>query len=218
VQLSVGANRARAVSGAQVSIGATVAEDVNGVQLALVNVGRRVSGLQLGLVNVADSSTASVGLFNFISDGIHDAGGEFSEVGASAMARLGGRRVYTILSVGASNEHASGVPVLKVGFSGTLLAGLGVGIHTQLGSWSVDPELLLRHLFITDTEGPHLLTTFRVALGVPLAGNLRLIFGPSFNAFFDFHSKFPDFGYGWTIATHGYPVKVWPGAFAGIRF
>ena len=122
------------------------------MQLALVNVGRRVSGLQLGLVNVADSSSASVGLLNFISDGIHDAGGEFSEVGASALARLGGRRIYTILSLGASNEHASGVPVLKVGFSGTLLIGLGLGVHTQLGSWSIDPEILARKLFLTDAE------------------------------------------------------------------
>jgi hypothetical protein len=218
VQIAVGANRARTVSGTQVSIAANVAEDVNGVQLALVNVGRRVSGLQLGLVNVADSSSASVGLLNFISDGIHDAGGEFSEVGASALARLGGRRIYTILSLGASNEHASGVPVLKVGFSGTLLIGLGLGVHTQLGSWSIDPEILARKLFLTDAEGNNLLTTFRLALGVPLAGNLRFVFGPSFNAFFDFHNKFPQFGYGWTISTRGYPVKLWPGAFAGIRF
>jgi hypothetical protein len=218
VQIAGGANRARTVSGTQVSIAANVAEDVNGVQLGLVNVGRRVSGLQLGLVNVAESSSASIGLLNFISDGIHDAGGEFSEVGPSALARLGGRRVYTILSLGASNEHASGVPVLKVGFSGTLLAGLGLGVHTQLGSWSIDPEILARKLFFTDAEGNNLLTTFRLALGVPLAGNLRFVFGPSFNAFFDFHNKFPQFGYGWTISTHGYPVKLWPGAFAGIRF
>src|SRR5262252_10577540 len=182
VQIAVGANRARTVSGVQLSGAANVAEDVNGMQLALVNVGRRVSGLQLGLVNVADSSSASVGLLNFISDGIHDAGGEFSEVGSSAVARLGGRRVYTILSLGSSNEHASGVPVLKVGFSGTLLAGLGLGLHAQLGSWSVDPELLARRLFLTDAEGAHLLTTFRVALAAPLAGNLRFVFGPSFNA------------------------------------
>src|SRR5262249_7339021 len=215
VQIAGAANRARNVSGTQVSIGANVAEDVRGVQLALVNVGRRVSGLQLGLVNVADSSSASVGLINFISDGIHDAAGEFSEVGASAVGRLGGRRVYTILSLGASNEHASGVPILRVGFSGTLLAGLGLGVHTQIGSWSVDPEVLARKLYFTDAEGSHVLTTFRVALGAPLAGKLRLVFGPSFNAFFDFDNKFPQFGYGWTISTHGHSVKLWPGAFAG---
>jgi hypothetical protein len=218
VQIAVGANRARTVSGVQVSVAANVAEDVNGVQIAMVNVGRRVSGLQLGLVNVADSSSASVGLLNFISDGILDAGGEFSEVGASAVARLGGRRVYTILSLGASNEHASGVPVLKVGFHGTLLAGLGLGIHAQIGTWSADTEVLARRLYITDAEGRHLLTTARLALGVQLAGNLRLVFGPSFNAFFDFDNKFPHFGYGWTISTHGYHIKLWPGAFVGIRF
>jgi len=218
VQIAGAANRARTVEGVQVSIAANVAEDVSGVQLALVNVGRRVSGLQLGLVNVADSSSASVGLLNFISDGILDAGGEFSEVGASAIARLGGRRVYTILSLGASNEHASGIPVLKVGFSGTLLAGLGLGIHAQIGTWSVDTELLARRLYNTDAAGRHVLATARVALGVPLAGNLRLVFGPSFNAFFDLDNKFPHFGYGWTISTHGYHIKLWPGAFAGIRF
>jgi len=218
VQIAVGANRARTVSGTQVAVGANVAEDVNGVQLALVNVGRRVSGLQLGLVNVADSSSASIGLLNFIGDGILDAGGEFSELGASAVLRLGGRRVYTVLSLGESNENASGVPILKVGFSGTLLLGLGLGIHAQIGSWSADTELLARKLYNTDHEGRHVLTTVRLALGVPLAGKLRLVFGPSFNAFFDLDNKFPHFGYGWTISSHGHTVKLWPGAFAGIRF
>jgi len=219
VQIAGLANRARAVSGVQVSTFANVAEDVSGMQLSLVNVGGRVSGLQLGLVNVAESSTASVGLLNFISGGIHDAGGELSELGASAMARLGGRRVYTILSLGATNEYASHVKFpVGIASHGTLLIGLGLGIHAQIGSWSVDTEVLARRLYNTDADGGHLLTTLRLPLGVPLAGNLRLVFGPSFNAFFDFDNKFPNFGYGWTISTHGYPIKLWPGAFVGIRF
>jgi hypothetical protein len=55
-------------------------------------------------------------------------------------------------------------------------------------------------------------------LGVPLTGNLRLVFGPSFNGFFDFDQKFPKFAYGWKIALGSTDLKVWPGVFVGIRF
>jgi hypothetical protein len=216
-QLAILANRARAVSGAQVSIAANVAEDVRGLQLGVVNLGRKVSGLQLGLINVADSSSASVGLLNFISDGIHDVAGEYSELGASLMARLGGRRVYTVLSLGQSWERAS-VPGVQFGSRPALMVGLGLGLHQQIGKWSVDTEALARHMFYTEADGAHLLTTARVSLGVPLIGNLQLVFGPSFNAFFDFDKKYPHFGYGWTNTRPRHVLKMWPGAFVGIRF
>lgn len=217
VQLAAAANRARGVSGVQLAAAANVAEDVTGLQLGLVNVGRRVSGLQLGLVNVADSSSASVGLINFISDGIHDVAGEYSELGASFVVRLGGRRVYTLLSLGESSHRAT-VPAVKLGSSWILMAGLGLGLHAQVRSWSIDTEALARRMYFGEAEGAHLLSTLRVALGAPLSGNLRLVFGPSFNVFFDFDNQYPDFGYGWTIARHAYRMKVWPGAFVGIRF
>src|SRR5262249_55136760 len=112
LQLGGAANRARDVSGVQLAGAANVAENVAGVQLGLVNVGRRVSGLQLGLVNVADSSSASVGLVNVISDGIHDVAGEYSELGAAFVVRLGGRRMYTLLTLGSTDGRAA-VPGLK---------------------------------------------------------------------------------------------------------
>src|SRR5262249_47600477 len=143
--------------------------------------------------------------------------GEYSELGASFVGRLGGRHVYTLISLGWSSEHAV-LPAVQFGSKGSLMVGLGLGLHMQVGSWSIDPEMLFRHMFFTDAEGAHLLTTLRVALAAPLSGNVRFVFGPSFNAFFDFDNQFPRFAYGWTISTHGYSVKLWPGAFAGIRF
>lgn len=217
LQLAAGANHARGVSGVQLAAAANIAEDVGGVQLGLVNVGRRVSGLQLGLVNVADSSSASVGLLNFISDGIHDVAGQYSELGPSLVVRLGGRRLYTVLSLGETNHSA--IPAVEIGKTGALLVGLGFGIHAQVHSWSVDTEALASRTYGGEREGPHLLSTFRVVLGAPLAGNIRFVFGPSANAFFDFENKIRRFGYGWSISLGGDTrVKLWPGAFAGIRF
>jgi hypothetical protein len=156
-----------------------------------------------------------VGLLNFIGDGIHDVAGEYSELGAAFVARLGGRRVYTLLSLGEAYER--GITGLRIG-GGAVMVGLGLGLHTQVGSWSVDTEVFGRRMYFTDVYGAHLLATFRLALGVPLTGNLRLVFGPSFNGFFDFDQKFPKFAYGWKIALGSTDLKVWPGAFIGIRF
>src|SRR5262249_5331749 len=216
MQLALAANRARVVSGLQLAAAANLADDVHGVQFGLVNVGRRVSGLQFGLVNVADSSSASVGLFNFISDGIHDVAGQYSELGPSLVLRLGGQRVYTVISVGETNY--STVPGVSLGKSGILLIGLGLGIHSQIRTWSIDNEALASRGY-GGPEGAHLLTTYRLVLGAPLAGNVRFVFGPSVNALFDFDNKLRRLGYGWSLSLGGNTqLKLWPGAFAGIRF
>jgi hypothetical protein len=225
VQTSVGANHAGSVTGVQASVAANVADDVSGLQLGLVNIGKRVSGVQLGLVNIADSSSASIGLVNFITDGIHDLGGEVSELGEGLVGRIGGRRVYTLFFLGGTDER--GGPDLHLGVGGTPIFGLGVGFHFKFGDWSVDPEFLGRHMLATMAENGnpriaiwenHILATARVAFGVPLFGRLQFVFGPTFNTLFDYDKAFSQYAYGWTIVHPGYQMKLWPGAFAGIRF
>jgi hypothetical protein len=208
------------LSGVQISTAANVADDVSGVQIGLVNVGRHVHGLQLGLINVAQSSSGSIGLFNFISDGIHDVAAEYNELGPGLVGRLGGRHVYTLLFVGSTSEK--GVAGGHLGVGGTLTYGAGLGFHTSAGAWPLDVEVVTRRLLGTQVQdgdvSNHMLNTLRVSSAIPLTEKLQLVFGPSFNAFFDFDKKFPDFAYGWTITHPGYRLRLWPGAFAAIRY
>ena len=122
VQASSGLNVARDLAGVQAAP-VNVADHLDGVQAGLVNVGRDVDGLQLGLVNIAKTSDVSIGLLNFIGDGLHRVDIWTSESAvASAAVKFGSKNVYTLLGVGWLNASQS-----------WWTYGAGLGVHLPAG-------------------------------------------------------------------------------------
>jgi len=100
LQASAGVNLAMDVVGVQMAP-LNVSGDLEGLQLGVVNVGRDVKGVQLGVVNVARKSDISIGVLNFIGNGLHrvDLYTSESAIGTAAI-KFGSRHLYTLIGAG----------------------------------------------------------------------------------------------------------------------
>jgi hypothetical protein len=202
------------VRGLQLSLGANVAGDVTGAQIGLVNVGRHVRGLQLGLVNISRSiDGVPVGLVNVVRDGRRGLDLWASDTAPlNAGVHLGSRMFYTLLAAGVDpGRHGTRV-----------LAGVGGGIHLDLTTGlSLDlDEVVWLASPATGGDAPdaariHVKT--RLVAGVRTADHVSLLAG--ITASLTLGVRQPDARGGEMVddAMNGIAPRLAPGFVLGIR-
>jgi len=182
------------VSGAQMAgVANLAAGDVEGLQMAGVyNQARRVEGLQIGLVNVADDieDGLQLGLVNIARNGVSGVVGywepDSDELGFAW--QNGSRSLFTVLRVSAPRGDW-----LETSDSAIAAFGLGTRMGGRRGSPYLDLEAsaareigpLLDHLadcaareeWTEPSFSQRPYPSFRLSLGVPLAGRLHLLGG-----------------------------------------
>jgi hypothetical protein len=253
VQVAAGANLAEELEGAQVSAGVNllqvgeaaqistvnVAQELKGSQVGLVNFGRQVDGVQVGLVNTGGDVDVTIGLLNFIREGIHQVevyGSSDLKVGAGL--KLGGRSTYTYygLELGqnaqwetvdwqAAAGGAEPQPWSAEGDSVSVLPvdlGLGLGLRRTWGRWSLDADLgswlYGDALFAEKPQGATLISAPRLRAGAAWA--LRPQLQPFASAaitavWTDLPALEAPL---WSPGVAGGKVLVWPALQVGLRF
>ena len=196
--------------GGQVSGGVNVASEIRGAQIGIVNVAGRVEGLQLGVINIADRADASVGLINIARNGYHSLEAWTSDTTPAFVGvKLGGRRIYTLLSAGLDNEQ--------------YLFGGGIGLHTPRNGYYVDIDATAYTILDHDFgEAPDdLLAKLRFAVGYRLDRDFSLFGGASATAGLAFDGK-PGTDQsplkGKTFDRGRSVIRLTPGLFAGVSF
>jgi len=208
-QLSSGLNVARDLKGVQAGT-INIAQKIQGAQAGLVNVADESQGVQVGLVNVARTSNVSIGLLNFIGDGLHrvDVWTDTSSV-ANVALKLGSKQVYTLLGVGVVNTSQD-----------WLTTGGGLGVHLDVKPVWFEVDGSAWGLF-SPTRGvaPGVLGRVRAQVGVDLfKRHVAPFAGVSLNTW-------AGTGAVWTRPV-GVPFEsrrdnkfvAWPGAHVGVSF
>jgi|GEM_PF-810975 len=221
VQMSSGVSYAGKLSGAQLSL-INVGGDVDGAQVGLVNVAGHVAGAQVGLVNVAgETEGESVGLLSFVGNGQAHVQAWASDVALTNIGlKLGGRHLYTLLTVGLS-------PPMD-GDRRRYTVGAGLGGHIPMGRFYVDVDVLgsslhANRLFDFDDDTNHVLGQLRVMAGWQLSRRFAVFGGVSSNTLVTWNGSDPwkELGIGpeWKeVSDSGRTtVRTWPGLLAGIQ-
>ena len=222
-QISGFTNVADSVDGLQLSGFVNLATaDLDGVQIAgFFNRARVVRGVQIGIVNVARrvEKGATIGLFNFVKEGLHKFQLEANDVTPfNASFRGGTRNFYSLLSAG-----------LRPGDEGLWSAGWGVGTAVSFAKEKLYVDLeasshMLQPLerFISGTSNDHRLS---VNAGYRLNARVSINAGPVLH-WYQYGSKngLPEFGERFgknPIAESGGTAsfrKMWIGYQAAVRF
>ena len=219
-----------------------VAGPVRGLQVSLVNIGGNVSGAQVGLVNIASVvHGAQIGLVN-ISDTLHGAGiglvnvarnirlqGDawVTESGLSNVGLVSGTEHFYMMA-GATFDSPERAEVMgwNVGLGGRFGGESGYGSLDLVSTTLVhDADLkredggrTRRHREL-DWDANNLLTT-RLSVGWRLLSRLEVYGGVSGNVLVSEdavnEAKYvtPPRAYHWDATS---TVRMWPGAFLGIR-
>lgn len=206
-QVSGVVNMGRDLHGMQLSV-VNIGGDVNGVQLGVVNIARHVRGMQLGVVNVAEEvDGVPIGVVNAIRRG-HRA----AEVWASDIApvqvgiKMGGKRVYSLLTAGATDDFGFG--------------GLGLGVHTPMGRAYLDIDMTSHSLWswTGGAAANDLLVQARTMLGLRLTDHLSVLGGVSMNAIFAFDGPGEDLTLlsGRVYTGDDVVLRLAPSLFAGV--
>lgn len=217
-QLAAGFNIARGhLVGLQMSGGFNYSRGVTGIQIAPVNISKGpVSGLQLGLVNVAQRSTLSLGLLNFISDGRTHLSALISECRFMSLNLKHGSDYF-------HNIYSIGVRPTATGISWSV--GLGLGWHIPLPArFFVDIDLVANHV----NEGReftmelNLLSTARAVIGWRPFPGIGIVAGPTLNVFVSKvgdPTRYAPFQSDET-GQRDEPVvaAIWPGFVVGLQF
>ncbi|XXF78620.1 hypothetical protein P2318_02360 [Myxococcaceae bacterium GXIMD 01537] len=217
LQASAGVSYAGRIDGAQLSI-VNVGGEVDGAQVGLVNVANKTKGLQLGLVNVAAHSEGeAVGLLSFIGNGLFNVQAWSSDLAvANVGLKLGGRHLYTLLTVGAQ----PGTTETRRRY----LTGLGFGGHIPMDRFFLDIELLGSNLHVNRilAEPSALVGQLRLIAGWQLAPRFAIIGGLTGNTLVSWKGdRWEELGVGrdldWSHTHRDTHVRVWPGALLGIQ-
>jgi hypothetical protein len=219
-QLSGFANYCRNLNGLQAAGFMNIASGTcKGVQAAgFINYATDLHGLQLSVLNIADtvSSGIPVGVLSFVLKGYHTIELTANELfPLNVNLKTGTRHFYNILSAGYRSDWLS----------------IGYGLGTQVrmakkltlsmdltASYVTDPELFIK------PKGSML--RFSPTLDIELAKYLKLVIGPTLNAFASLDTGILDqssmpliFSLPLTAQVIGpLPIFAWIGATAGIRF
>jgi hypothetical protein len=203
LQLSGGLSYAKeSLVGVQIAV-VNWGGDVTGAQIGVVNVARRVDGLQLGVVNVADDATAPIGLVSWMRRGERAAEVWLGEVlSASAGVRLGTRRVYSLLGIGAG-AVVDGNPWGPLG---------GVGVMGRSGSVRFMLDALAHQLYFDGVDHEALLAQARARVGLPLAAPFEATLGVTWNVFVSDEVEGTDLAPSFEITSHtgATSVRQWP--------
>ncbi len=182
---------------------------MEGTQVGVVNVGRDVKGVQLGVVNVARKSDVSIGVLNFIGDGLHrvDLYTSESSIGTAAL-KFGSRHLYTLVGAGwvaPSEPHWT--------FGG------GFGVHMPMGPAWFEADGTVWSIAEGNWILPGAHHKLRAQVGVDLARNHFAPFaGVSMNVWSGDGSVLPRaIGLPSTTRDDGKWV-AWPGFHAGMSF
>ncbi|NTX40043.1 hypothetical protein HUA78_36995 [Myxococcus sp. CA033] len=221
MQVSSGVSYASKLSGAQLSL-INVGGDVDGAQVGLVNVAGRVDGAQVGLLNVAGQTEGeSVGLLSFVGNGQAHVQVWASDVSLTNIGlKLGGRHLYTLLTVGLT-------PPMD-GDRRRYTVGAGLGGHIPVGRFYVDVDVMgsslhANRLFDFDEDTNHVLGQFRVMAGWQLSRRFAVFGGVSANTLVTWNGSdtWKELGIGpeWKeVSDSGRTtVRTWPGLLAGVQ-
>ncbi|MCP4439071.1 MAG: hypothetical protein GY810_09030 [Aureispira sp.] len=206
----------------QASGGVNVASKVEGGQIGLFNKANHVKGFQLGFINVVDSiDGVPIGLINIVKHG----GYNRMEIFASETmhlglgAKFGGRYFYQTLQVATKLNG--------------LCWGLGYGIGSAFPfgqKWNMNIEFTTMHINENELWTPklNLLNQFRWTAEYILGqnGKTSVFFGPTFNVMVSRRFDIENQVYGSQIMPYqfldktgkGTNVKLWVGAYMGVRF
>jgi hypothetical protein len=220
-------NIAEEMSGAQLGV-VNTAVNTTGVRLGVINVAKRSKGFQLGVINVAEHDDGeSFALLNFIGNGIHDATVFATDVMFTNLGiKLGGRHLYTHLSVGYQPGDALAADGAEVFTRGTRRWGAGGGFGwrfpiergplayleleagtTQLrSSWSWDATL------------PNV-NSLRAQVGLRLARYLVAVAGAGVNVAVGTDSTDASLGWGPEFVGRegATTVRIYPGLMLGLQ-
>lgn len=208
-------NVARSVKGAQVGV-LNISGSSQGVQAGVVNVSGRARGAVVGVVNASkDLDALPIGL---LSGGMNMRPGvEFSvdECGYGNLSfRLDGTRYHTRVGAVASLDE----PQRRLGFA------VGFGAHWAPASqWSLEGDVSQRQIWsLPGDNGPDdnaNWNTVSVSVGRGF-GPATVFAGISFNVLYAYDGDAES--YASPVAYDAYhpgdDTRIWPGAFAGIRF
>jgi hypothetical protein len=222
VQATAGVNVAKSIHGLQGTAGVNVADevqglqaaplnvaaDVEGAQVGIVNVGGSVEGVQLGIVNVAKHSDVSIGLLNFIGDGLHrvDVWASESAIGTAGV-KFGSRHVYTLLGAGWVGPDQ---PYWTYGG--------GFGVHLPARPLWVEVDGSVWAIADGGYVLPGLHNKLRAQVGLDIAPHFAPFAGVSMNLWTGYGDVLPR-AVG-IPSTHNQDEKMvwWPGFHAGVSF
>ncbi|MFT3835884.1 MAG: caspase family protein [Myxococcaceae bacterium] len=184
--------------------------DVVGAQLGVINIASMVHGTQLGVLNIAQESDASIGLIDIITRGhfhLTAWGNETSVVNLAV--KMGGERVYTLLSVG--------VDPSRVG-KAYLSYGAGLGVRHRIGNWYGELELTASdpHQVGATWRSDFLDAGLRLNIGYQLAEGFAVFAGPQMHTLIAFEdlpaTRLAPYSIEW-----GSRVALVPGVVLGVQ-
>jgi hypothetical protein len=199
---------AKGVDGVQAGV-VSVGETVRGAQFGVLNVGKDVDGLQLGVVNVAATSKVSIGLLNFVGDGLHrvDVWSSESAVGSAAV-KFGSKNVYTLIGAGWVNPTQP-----------WWTFGAGMGVHVPAGPAWIEVDDSVWSLAAGNVLVPGFHNKLRAQIGVDLVKHhLAPFAGVSVNTWYGTGSVAPRAVGLPEYADSTRQWVAWPGVHAGVSF
>lgn len=206
----------------QAALGLNVASKVEGGQIGFINKAEHVKGFQLGFINIVDSiDGVPIGLINIVKHGGYNRmeifASETMHLGISA--KFGGRYFYQSLQLATKLDG--------------LCWGLGYGIGSAFPfgkKWNMNVEITTMHVNENQIWTPklnllnQLKWTAEYILGQD--GKTSIFFGPTFNVMVSRRFNSENKLYGSQIMPYQFldktikitNVKLWVGAYVGVRF
>jgi len=221
-------NKADATNGVQFSL-LNIGGNVTGAQFGLVNIGKNVNGAQIGLVNISDTlNGAGIGLVN-VSHSIRIQGDAWvTESGLSNVGIVTGtENFYMLWGANFDSPEHKDFAGWNVGVGARIRGEQAFGTMDIVSSTLVhdfdatqpDQEARRHHRRHLDWDANHL-TSVRLAGGWSFFRHLEIYGGLSLNALASGEAlddrKFvtPPRDYQWDATSS---LRIWPGAFAGVR-
>ncbi len=225
MQLGV-ANYAQQASGTQIGV-VNAAKQAAGFRLGVLNVAGQHHGFQVGVVNVAAHDDGeSLALLNLIGDGIHEAAVYATDVLATNFAlKLGGRHLYTTLSVG--YQPGGDLPAGPAHFTrGTRRWGFAPGLGWRfsvekgpLAYLEVQAEQVQLQQGWRSGDNPLFVSALRLQAAVRLFRNLVVLGGAGANVAVGVDGQDADLGFGpESVSRSGRTtVRVYPSLLLGLQ-
>lgn len=200
---------AGSLTGAQLGV-VNIGGEIEGAQLGVINIASIVHGTQIGVLNIAQESDASIGLLDIITRGHFHLTAWGNETSVLNLAvKMGGERVYTLLTVG--------VDPSRVG-KAYLSYGAGLGVRHRIGNWYGELELTASdpHQVGSTWRSDFLDAGLRLNVGYQLTDGFAVFAGPQMHTLIAFEdlpaSRLAPYSIEW-----GSRVALVPGVVLGLQ-